>query len=99
MEIKTVTGKQEIQLYVKGKITTVTSPDLEKAIMEAFQVCVNVVLDFEAVEYISSAGLRTLLLGRKTAISKGGCMRMVHVPDIVREVFQMTGFDKVLQIE
>ena len=65
----------------------------------SFQKMKNVILDFEEVEYVSSAGLRALLLGHKTAMSKGGSMVLTHVADMVMEVFQMTGFSNMLNIQ
>ena len=78
---------------------TTTSPQLQQAILTAFQKGSKVVLDFEEVSYVSSAGLRALLIGQKTAMSKGGSMVMVHVCETVMSVLEMSGFSDILQIE
>lgn len=66
--------------------------------MKSFQKAKHVVLDFKEVAYISGAGLRALLLGHKTAIAKGGSLKMMNIADVVREVFQVTGFLKILNV-
>ncbi len=87
------------QLTIEGKIDTNTSPQLQKAILQAFQKSNTVVLDMSKVEYISSSGLRALLIGQKTANSKGGKMKLVHITSSVMQVFKMTGFASMLTIE
>lgn len=98
MEITTHSTPEEIRILVSGRIDTNTSAALQTEIMKAFQKGRNVILDFAKVEYISSAGLRALLLGHKTAVSKGGSLKIVHMPEIVRKVLAITGFEKVLHI-
>ena len=56
------------------------------------------VLDFADLEYISSAGLRVLLKLQKV-MNKKGSMKLIHVGDIVKEVFEITGFTDILTIE
>ena len=55
-------------------------------------------LNFTELKYVSSAGLRVLLLGEKTAKSNGVEFSLVNVSDDVREVFEMTGFMDILKI-
>lgn len=95
---KTVNGEEMI-LAVDGKIDATTSQELQDAIISAFQSTKNLVVDFKNVAYIASAGLRALLLGQKTAISKSGMMKLIHVGEDVMEVLRMTGFDSALHIE
>ena len=88
-----------VQLDVEGRVDTNTSPELQKRILQAFQKGSTVILNLEAVDYISSSGVRALLIGQKTASSKGGSMKLMHVRDSVRKVFDMTGFSQMLTIE
>ena len=71
----------------------------KRLILQAFQKGSKLVLDFSEVEYVSSAGLRALLIGQKTANSKGGSMTLVNVADAVLQVFKMSGFSGILHIE
>ncbi|MCR5011823.1 MAG: STAS domain-containing protein [Lachnospiraceae bacterium] len=91
--------EDKLVLSIEGRIETNTAPEFQNAVLGAFQKCSNVVLDFEEVAYISSAGLRGLLLGQKTAQSKGGSMVLTNVNDAVMEVLKMTGFRSILTIQ
>ena len=55
-------------------------------------------MDFARLDYISSAGLRVLLSAQKT-MSKQGSMKVIHVNEMVMEVFEVTGFSDILTIE
>ena len=58
----------------------------------------SLTLDFSKLEYISSAGLRVLLSAHKVMSAKGG-MKVTNVNEIVQEVFEVTGFADILNIE
>lgn len=88
-----------ITIAIEGRVDTVTSPDLQAGILKAFQKSNKLILDFAKCEYVSSAGLRSLLLGQKTASSKSGFMKLINVQEIVLSVFEVTGFDSILTIE
>ncbi|MDL2205540.1 STAS domain-containing protein [Eubacteriales bacterium OttesenSCG-928-N13] len=90
------TNGDALTLALSGRLDTTTAPLLQEALLPAFEENKNVVLDFEGIEYVSSAGLRVLLLGAKTAKAAGGSQTLVHVADEVQEVFELTGFDGVL---
>ena len=97
----TITKLQEgtaVTLQVDGRVDTNTSPELQKAILEAFQNAAKVTLDLEKVVYVSSAGLRALLLGQKTAASKGAVMELVHVAPTVKSVLDSVGFSRILTL-
>lgn len=96
--VKTVNG-EEVILAVEGRIDAINSKELQNAIIGAFQSAKNLTVDFEKVAYIASAGLRALLLGHKTAVSKSGIMKLTHVNAEVMEVLRMTGFQSALHIE
>ena len=96
-----ITEKKEegkIILEMEGRIDTNTGKELQAKILNCFQKSLHLILDMEQVDYVSSAGLRTLLIGEKTAKAKNGSMLIVHVQPGVREVFAMSGFNRVLQI-
>ena len=99
MKISETRSGDVIQIKIDGRVDTTTSPQLQNAILQAFQKGSKLVLDFSDVEYVSSAGLRALLIGQKTANSKGGSMTLVNVADAVLQVFKMSGFSGILHIE
>ena len=88
-----------IRLIVDGRVDTNTSSQLQQAILSAFQKSKDIVVDFLNVPYISSAGLRALLIGQKTATSKGGSMKVTNVSETVMNILEMSGFSKILKIE
>ncbi|MCR5773936.1 MAG: STAS domain-containing protein [Lachnospiraceae bacterium] len=98
MYIEEITQDGTLQLNVEGNIDTINSPEFQDAVLKAFQKSNNVVINMEKVSYLASAGLRALMLGSKTASSKGGTLVVINVQQSVADVFRVTGFDKVLDI-
>lgn len=98
MTITKIQNGDALTLQVDGRVDTTTSPELQKAILEAFQTAAKVTLDLEKVVYVSSAGLRALLLGQKTAGAKGATMELLHVAPTVKAVLDSVGFSKILTI-
>jgi len=97
----TITKNQNgdaVTLMVEGRVDTNTSPELQKAILEAFQGTKKLTLDLEKVMYVSSAGLCAFLIGQKTAASKGAAMELIHVAPMVKTVLDSVGFSKILTI-
>ena len=98
MEIKTTTTTEGAELTLTGRLDTVTSTKLQTALTEVIQSSETVVLDFAGVEYVSSAGLRVLLQGQKTAQGADKSMKLKNVSSEVMEVFDVTGFSGILTI-
>ncbi len=84
-------------LLVEGRIDTLTSAELEQAVNESVPLCEKLVLDLAGVDYISSAGIRAVLKARN-AIG-GNNLTLKNLRGNVFEIFRMTGFTKVLNIE
>ena len=76
----------------------VTAPQLEKELQGSLADVKALTLDFERLEYISSAGLRVLLAAQKI-MNRQGEMKLVHVNETVKEIFEVTGFCDILNIE
>ncbi len=87
-----------LEISLEGRLDTTTAPDLETALNESLGSADTLTLDFSKLNYISSAGLRVLLSAHKVMSKKGG-MKVVNVNEIVREVFDVTGFADILTIE
>ena len=90
---------KELVLAVEGRVDTITSQDLEKEINDEFGNFNSLILDFSALEYISSAGLRVLIGTQKKLKSEDIPMVIKNVNDAIKEIFRMSGFDKILKIE
>ena len=83
---------------LEGRLDTVTAPKLEKELKETLDSVNALTLDFEKLEYISSAGLRVLLSSQKIMNTKGE-MKIVRVNETIMEIFEVTGFSDILTIE
>ncbi len=88
----------KVEIALEGRLDTMTSPELEAELKETLPGAESLVLDFSKLDYISSAGLRVLLSAHKVMSAKGG-MKVTHANEIVREVFEVTGFADILNIE
>ena len=97
----TITKKQDgtnLEIALEGRLDTMTAPELEKELNASLDNADTLTLDFADLAYISSAGLRVLLSAHKVMSAKGG-MKIVNVNEIVKEVFDVTGFADILTIE
>ena len=98
MTIEIKRNAEELVLQIVGRLDTTTAPALEKPIVENMNGIKNLILDFKALEYISSAGLRVLLSAQKK-MQQIGKMKVINVCEEVMEVFEITGFADILVIE
>ena len=95
--IKNLDGNK-LTVALEGRLDTSTAPNLEAELKNSLTDVEELVLDFNKLEYISSAGLRVVLAAQKT-MSKQGSMKLIGVNDEVMEVFEITGFVDILTIE
>ncbi|MBO4547390.1 MAG: STAS domain-containing protein [Treponema sp.] len=99
MEIKQTKDANKLTIELSGRLDTTTAPQLEEALASALDGVKDLVFDFNQIQYISSAGLRVLLNTQKKISAAGGSMKLVGVNDVVREVFEVTGFINILSVE
>ena len=92
---KTVENEKAV-LVLEGRLDTVTAPELEEALKEILPDTLKLTLDFADLEYISSAGLRVLLM----AVKKLGAdsVTVCNTSDAVKEIFETTGFDQLITV-
>lgn len=91
--------EKELILSIEGRIDTITSKDLEKEIDNEFGKFNSLTMDFTDLNYISSAGLRVLIVTQKKLKKEDIPFSIKNVNDAVGEIFKMSGFDKILRIE
>ncbi|MBQ9028763.1 MAG: STAS domain-containing protein [Lachnospiraceae bacterium] len=94
---KKAEGKR-LELKVSGRLDTMTAPELENVIKNSLDGVEELVLDFEKLEYISSAGLR-VVLGARKAMGESGSFAVKNLCSDVREIFDITGFSDIIMIE
>ena len=83
---------------LEGRLDTTTAPELEQELKNSLDGVTDLTLDMDKLDYISSAGLRVLLSAHKTMM-KQGQMKVTNASEIVKEVFEVTGFCDILNIE
>ena len=98
MKVNKISDGKKLTFEVEGRVDTTTAPELEKEINNSIANVENFVIDFSKVEYISSAGLRVLLVAQKT-MNKQGSMKITNVSSDIMEIFEVTGFVDILTIE
>ncbi len=98
MTINTQKENGKINIALEGRLDTTTSPQLDTELKAVLEGATELVLDFEKLDYISSAGLRVILTAQKT-MNKQGKMLIKNVNDTIMEVFEVTGFADILTIE
>lgn len=87
-----------LDISLDGRVDTMTAPELEAELQKDLDAIETLTIDFGSVAYISSAGLRVLLSAHKAMAKKGG-LKITNCNEIVREVFDVTGFADILTIE
>ena len=81
-----------------GRLDSVTAPKLEQLFNDFNEQYKEIVFDFSELEYVSSAGLRVILLMQKK-MNEIGKMTIKNVKESIMEIFEITGFADILNIE
>ena len=98
MEIKKDQNGTTLTLHLSGRLDAVTAVDLDKVLAASLADVKELVFDLADLEYIASAGLRSLLAAQKR-MAKQGTMVLRNVTEEVNDVLEMTGFSDFLTIE
>ncbi len=99
MPISVKTTNEVKVLEFEGKLDTQTSPDAQDQLTQLIEGGARKVLvNFEKLEYISSAGLRVLLTTAKQMKAVDGELRVCGLNEIVKEVFDISGFTTILKV-
>ncbi len=95
----TENNAETIAIALKGELDTLAAQsfatDMQQVMEDAGK---KITVDFSELEYISSAGMRTILLLQKNANAKGGKVTIVGMSEDIKQIFQMTGFDQMIEI-
>ena len=98
MNIIKMQRDNRLTIALEGRLDISTAPDLEQVVVGSLAGVAELVFDLEKLSYISSAGLRVLLLAQKK-MNKQGSMKVIHVNQMVMEVFVNMGFSNIITIE
>lgn len=98
MQIDQLKEGSTLTMKVSGRLDTMTAPQLESKITGHLDGITEFIMDFTDLEYISSAGLRVLLVTSKMMKGKGRFV-IRNINETVREIFEVTGFLDILTVE
>ena len=98
MEITKKLDGTSLTIALAGRLDAATAMDLDKELNASLTGVKDLTFDLAALDYIASAGLRTLLAAQKR-MNKQGSMKLTNVKSEVHEVLEMTGFVNFLTIE
>lgn len=99
MEIKENKIDGQIVVALTGRIDSTAAVEFEEKLIEIIDTgCHTMLVDFHSVQFISSAGLRVLLLAAKKVKPYGGKILLCEMSKDVREVFDISGFSSIFEI-
>ncbi|AWX31752.1 MAG: STAS domain-containing protein [Methanosphaera sp.] len=90
---------KKLTVKIEENIDTVTAPDFENELMDEFGKFDSLILDCEKLEYISSSGLRVLVMVQKKLQPQNIPFTIINCSSSIREILTMSGFDKILDIQ
>lgn len=99
MDISTVYEGSQSTVSLSGQLDTNTAPQLSEELDRVFEKTYDVVLDFQNLDYLSSAGLRVLVAALKKISAASGSMKILNTCEDVHDVFEITGLVDVFDIE
>ena len=98
MELITKKDGSNVTIEITGWLDTQTAPQLGEELAKLDDSVTSLVFDFDTLEYISSAGLRQVIVAYKKMAQKDG-FKIINVSDEVYDVFSLTGFDSKIDIQ
>lgn len=99
MEVHATKEKNTMVVKVKGRIDAVTAPEFEKHLADLVAAGEKIfLLNFSGLEYISSAGLRSILVTAKQLKAKEGKLSFAGLQNSVKDVFKISGFGSLFKI-
>lgn len=97
MNMHKTTEGSTLCIALEGRLDTTTAPLLEAELEKSIANSTRLIMDFDKLEYLSSAGLRVLLSAQKV-MNKQGEMVIRGVNETIMEIFEVTGFIDILTI-
>jgi anti-anti-sigma factor len=99
LKVSESTEGEIVVIHLEGRLDTATSADFDFALESHAEKPTRLLVDLTGIQYVSSAGLRVFLMLAKKLQKSGGRLVLCNMSGSVREVFDIAGFSKILQIE
>jgi anti-sigma B factor antagonist len=97
-----ISAKSKDDVYIieiSGRMDSISSKEIEAKLKDVIEYNRNkIIIDLAAVDYISSVGLRVLLAALKKQKERDGSIKLASLQPFVRDIFKMTGFDRIFSI-
>ncbi len=98
MKIQRSDDGKRLTVELIGEVDSMNANDIEETLLRESEGVTDIMFDLGQLEYISSAGLRVLLAAQKT-MNRQGTMKVIHTNEMIREIFEVTGFSDILTVE
>ena len=98
MTIQEIRSANDLTLALNGRLDMTTSPALEETVRKNLPSISSLTFDLEKLDYLSSAGLRVLLMAEKGMKDKGSIL-IRNANNLVKTVLRVTGFSDILKLE
>jgi anti-sigma B factor antagonist len=99
MQISTKSKDDVYIIEISGRMDSISSKEIEANLNDMIEHNRDkIIIDLGAVEYISSVGLRVLLAALKKEKERDGSIKLASLQPFVRDIFKMTGFDRIFSI-
>lgn len=98
LDVRVVDGAPTARIALSGRLDTVSAPAFQEQALSLVADATTFVLDCSELSYLSSAGLRTLLLIHKRLMAKGARLTLDGVVPSVRDVLDLTGFSGIFDV-
>ena len=99
MNVEKIYNDKELTIKVDNQIDTVTAPDFENEINDEIGKFDSLINDFEKLEYISSAGLRVLIMTQKKLQLQSIPFTIINTPDMIKDIISVSGLDNILNVQ
>jgi len=87
--------RSKTEILLKGRLDASQAEKAKETFVKVAETCV---VDFQDLEYISSAGMGILLMTQKRLSEKGNSLKFINVNKHIRDIFRYAGFDRIFEI-
>jgi anti-anti-sigma factor len=100
MKVTILQKEQESVVRIAGELDTIATTEQADDLQQVLNIADKaLVMDCSELEYISSAGLRFFMQLKRESEAKGGSIRITNMNEDVADIFRMSGFKNIFQIE
>ena len=100
MQVNILPNGQEMTVQLIGELDTIATTEQADELQQVLNIAdKSLVIDCSEMEYISSAGLRFFMQLKRESEAKGGKIRIINLNEDVADIFRMSGFKNIFEIE